>query len=485
MSTLQKPRFKELPYSSFGGAPLLLSLWNRFDFSLLLTQSGIFKKSGLASWNFSFLFVVGLIAECSACLQMVNFYKKDALLQAMFGGKTVTQSAFSRFLTSPFQWSLFNLKRIVKFQEDAQTRLVDGDVIALDDTLVAHNHTQKMPFIYRLWDHCSEAYIDAMNLIVLHAKKSTGLQYPLLYSIWKQENDKDPHLTRLELALASLKNLRTQLQENLKLWVCFDRGYYGIDFYMAVEKLGFHWVTRARLNATFYRKVNIRGKERFISITPETLYKEAKPIFAFWRKKGNLCMAFNNIFIVIDEIHRGQGYRIEKIYKPINVVVSSYQEEDAKTGVMKQTMALFHSNQLDAKPEKIMEVYKDRWSIETFFRNTKQHLGLNDCHSTNEHHIHAHLSLLFVADSLIQLAQWDYNKKEKAGSKEEVTHGQVVELLFHTRCEVIAKSKDRIQVHFDMISQRFASFFHKYWPSYLKIHWYDFQEIWDIYPQSG
>lgn len=485
MSVLQKPKFKELPHSSFGGAPLLLSLWNRFDFSLLLTQSGIFKKSGVATWKFAFLFVVGLMAECSSCLQMIKFYKKDALLKAMFGGAAVTQSVFSRFLVSPFQWSVFNLKRIAKFQEDAQTQLVDGDVIALDDTLIAHNHTQKMPFIYRLWDHCSETYIDAMNLIVLHAKKASGLQYPLLYSIWKQENDKDPHLTRLELALIILKNLRDQLHQDLKLWVCFDRGYYGIDFYMAVEKLGFRWVTRAKINTPLYRKVKIRGKERFIPITPETLYEEAKPIFAFWKKKGNLCMAFKNIFMVVDEIHRGQGYLIEKIYKPINAVVSSYQEEDPKTGEMKQTMALFHSNQMDIKPEKIMEVYKDRWSIETFFRNTKQHLGLNHCHSTDENHIHAHFSLLFVAESLIQLAQWDYNKKEKTSSKEEVTHGQVVEFLFHTRCEVIAKNNDTIQVHFDMISQRFASFFRKYWPKYLLIHWFDFQGNWDIYPQSG
>jgi hypothetical protein len=73
MSTLQKPKFKKLTQSVFGGAPLLLSLWNRFDLSLLLTQSGIFKKSGIATWKLSFLFVVGLIAGCyTVCVQSLS-----------------------------------------------------------------------------------------------------------------------------------------------------------------------------------------------------------------------------------------------------------------------------------------------------------------------------------------------------------------------------------------------------------------------------
>ena len=135
MSTLKKPKFKKLSYSSFGGAPLLLSLWNRFDLSLLLTQSGIFKSRGVPT----------------------------------------------RFMVSKFQWNTFNLRRISKFQETEETKLEEDDVIALDDTLVAHNYAEKIPFIYRLWDHCNKIYIEAMNLVVLHAVKMNGLQYPLLY----------------------------------------------------------------------------------------------------------------------------------------------------------------------------------------------------------------------------------------------------------------------------------------------------------------
>ncbi len=108
---------------------------------------------------------------------------------------------------------------------------------------------------------------------------------------------------------------------------------------------------------------------------------------------------------------------------------------------------------------------------------------MNDCHSTDENHIHAHLSLLMIAESLIRYAHWKYN--EKTDMEEEVTHGQVVTFLFHTRCEVDAKSKDHIQVYFDMTAQRFASFFNKYWPNFLNMQWFDIHENWDSYPLTG
>lgn len=103
-------------------------------------------------------------------------------------------------------------------------------------------------------------------------------------------------------------------------------------------------------------------------------------------------------------------------------------------------------------------------------------------YSSHEKHIHEHLSLLFVAESLIRFTQWEI---KKTGSKEEVTYGQVAELLFHTRYEVNAKSKDSLQIYLDMGSRRFASFFQKYWPDYITMNWFDFPSNWDLYPQSG
>ncbi|MCI3922622.1 transposase, partial [Paenibacillus sp. TRM 82003] len=281
-------------------------------------------------------------------------------------------------------------------------------------------------------------------------------QYPLLYSIWQKDNGVDPHQSKLELALQMLQRLRDQVGPTLRLWACFDSFYQGKDFYLAVEQLNYHWVTRAKSNHTFYRKIIERGKERFIAITPDALFKEARPVFAFYKKRA-MCMSFKDIYLLTNEIPHGRGKRKEKVLKPLNVVVTTFQEEDLESGTMKQVVALLHSNNLAATAEEIVNVYRDRWSIETFFRNAKQELGLTECHSTNENHIHAHLSLLFVAESLVRIAQWEFNKK--TGTGEEITHRQVVDLLLQTRCEVQAISPDNIQVYFD--------FFQKYFPRYL------------------
>lgn len=415
---------------------------------------------------------------------MLDFYASDSLLQRMFDEKPITQSVFSRFLVSEFQWGLFNLKRLAKFQEYEETRLADGDVIALDDSLVTHNYAEKMPFIYRLWDHCSNTYVDAMNLVTLHAVKNTGLQYPLLYSIWQQDNGKDPHQTKLDLALELLSHLKNQISDSLKLWVAMDSWYFVKEFCLDVEQLGFNWVSKARKNTTLYRKTTINGKERFVQILPEKLFKEARPAFTFWRKKGTMCMKFNDIYLVVDEIHHGKGYKKEPIFIPVNAVVIANLMEDQEIEKENMVFALLLSNNTVAKPQEIVQIYKKRWSIEIFFRNAKQELGLNDCHSTDENHIHAHLSLLFIAESLVRFAQWKFNN-EKTGTNEEVSHGQVVTLLLHTRCEVIANGKDSTQIYFDITSKRFASFFIKLWPNKITMNWFDFQQYWNYYPLSG
>jgi hypothetical protein len=79
-----------------------------------------------------------------------------------------------------------------------------------------------------------------------------------------------------------------------------------------------------------------------------------------------------------------------------------------------------------------------------------------------------------VTESLVRFAQWKYNGQTDI-EEEEVIHGQVVALLLHTRCEVLTKSKDTIQVYFDMTAQRFACFFKAYWPDYLRMTWFDCQ----------
>jgi hypothetical protein len=98
MKALQKPKFRTLSHGECAGVPILKTLWDRFDFSLLLTQSGIFKRCGAPSWLICFLYVIGLVSNCSSVNQIADLAEKDALLKIMFKPWKLAQYTLSRFL---------------------------------------------------------------------------------------------------------------------------------------------------------------------------------------------------------------------------------------------------------------------------------------------------------------------------------------------------------------------------------------------------
>ncbi|MCB8818870.1 hypothetical protein [Desulfosporosinus shakirovi] len=159
----------------------MLKLWDHFDVSFLLTQAGINKFSGVPTWVTAFLYVVGLIAHCTSVTKMAGMAGKDALLRCVFQRKNITQYTMSRFLTTSYDWSLFGQKRVGRLQDDPDTRLREGDVIALDDTLNPHPFGKELPFLSWLFDHSLKISVWAMNIVSLHAVLRNGLEYPLFY----------------------------------------------------------------------------------------------------------------------------------------------------------------------------------------------------------------------------------------------------------------------------------------------------------------
>jgi hypothetical protein len=106
MQILEAPIFKELEHSECAGAPILKSLWDHFDLSYLLSQSGIHKDRGVPAWMLSFLYVIGLVSKSGSVLNMSKLVDKDAILKIMFRGLKIGQYTLSRFLTSTYKGSL-------------------------------------------------------------------------------------------------------------------------------------------------------------------------------------------------------------------------------------------------------------------------------------------------------------------------------------------------------------------------------------------
>lgn len=486
MSALQKPRFKDLNHSECTGAPILKSLWDRFDFSLLLTQSGILKRSGTPSWLLCFLYVVGLVSNCSSVLQMAQLADKDALLKAMFQPWKLAQYTLSRFFTNGFAWTTFGKKRVERLQQDSSTKLTEGDVVNLDDTHSAHPYAKQLPFLSWLYDHSTKAYVWATNLVVLQAVLKSGLEYPLFFRVWHKPKIKGEGLTKLDLAKQMLLMLRESV--SCRLWVAMDRWYLCKLFFSFLEEHHFDWVTKAKRNTALFRKVIEPGtrRERYVPLNPIMLIREVFRELTRQATSGLCSISIPNIYMKRPyTVMNRKGRQVTKQrYVPIAAVVAiRLQEDEPSDSDVVQTEEgespatykgayLLISNRHDA-PAEALQTYVKRWRIEVFFRAAKQELGFEKCHSESEAHHHAHFELLFTTETLLAVALAELNKEKT--SDEGYTHGEMVRGLFHTRCEIRLKNHkgtQRISIDCDTHVQRFARLIELFWPDhYVMLLW--------------
>lgn len=486
MKTLQKPKFRELSLSECAGAPILRTLWERFDISLLLTQSGMLKRSGTPSWLLCFLYVVGLISNCSSVVQMADMAQKDSILKAMFKPWKLAQYTMSRFFTNGFAWKTFSKKRIERLQQDEQTQLQEGDVVNLDDTHCAHPYAKQLPFLSWLFDHSTKTYAWAMNLVVIQAVLKNGMEYPLFYSVWHKPATKGEGLTKLDLAKQMLLMLRESV--NCRLWVAMDRWYLCKDFFTFLESHQFDWVTKAKRNTALFRKVMepCTGRERYVPLTPIMLIREVFKQLTRQQTSGLVSIAIPDIYMKQPYIvtNRKGKQVTKKRYVQIAAVVAMRLKEDVLSSNVESTeddespatyngAYLLISNRFDV-PKKALQTYVKRWRIEVFFRTAKQELAFEKCHSEFEAHHHAHFELLFTAETLLAVALFEMNK-EKTSGDEGCTHGEMVRGLFHTRCQTRTrtyKGQERIYVDFDIEVKRFARLIRCFWPQhYLMLLW--------------
>lgn len=78
----RKTVFENKQYGPGGGIPLLKSLWEKFDISLLFLQNGIVKHSGVSGWLLAFAYICGMIAQMPSFFQLVGEHNFDWVTKA-------------------------------------------------------------------------------------------------------------------------------------------------------------------------------------------------------------------------------------------------------------------------------------------------------------------------------------------------------------------------------------------------------------------
>jgi len=185
--------------------------------------------------------------------------------------------------------------------------------------------------------------------------------------------------TRIEIARELIDRALWQVSPKA---VVFDAWYFSKRLVGFLEERGLDWVTRSKLNRrVFYGGAWVR-LEDLLKIVPKEDFSE------------------------LDEELEGEEYR----YRASPGLLDMRGVGMIRLVVLKKELGggdgiVLVSNRLDWSDEKIVETYKKRHRIEVFYRDCKQHLGLGEYQMRSMSGIVRHLSLVFLAYSLLEYAR--------------------------------------------------------------------------------
>ena len=286
--------------------------------------------------------------------------------------------------------------------------------IALDDTLVmkygkciygraihfVHSNKPNMP-----------KYIYGHNWVVLglmhHLKVfKKWVCFPFLAKLFIPENYfKDPSRfkSRIGISIEMLKKIKEHI--NLPIILVADGLYAKKDLLRYCIEQQITFISRLRSDAVLHRvaphqKRRSRGRPRKygnrISMKRLSL-KEKK---------------FEKISLVLYGKEQSVKVRtFNAFWKPAGKLVKVFIVKfiDNK----KESVSYFFSTDLNISAERVITLIAARWSIETAFKDLKEHLGLNDWQVRKEKPVIRSTTLNCIAHSLLTLWTYqEYNKKQ-------------------------------------------------------------------------
>jgi len=269
--------------------------------------------------------------------------------------------------------------------------LGDKGWLAIDDTLT-HKSGRKMDGVGIFWDHSEKRYVLAHNIVTAEFVNPRGDSHPLDFRLYlKEEQSRQkriPFKTKIELAQELVEYaVRCGLEIQGAL---FDNWFASKDFIKFLQDKGLHWVTRLKSDR------NIKIKGRYVAIRE---FGATLPRQSF--KKVQIGDRTYRIFSKAVEL-KGVGQ--------VRVLISYDNEE------FSGTPAYFATDRIRWEGTRILKTYAKRWNIETFFKDSKQNLGLEDYQLRDLRGIKRHWYLIFLAYSLLVSGLFGTEKKPRGKS---------------------------------------------------------------------
>ena len=362
-------------------------------------------------------------------------------INRLFVTENRNQSSLNRLLTeSPFSLEALNKARLRLLASLPGTQMKERGVLGLDDTLLTH-YGKEFEQIAKLFDHTSESYVWAHNLVTLHYSDDET-DYPVMFELWKPVDlvkleqglraaniplkaSKEPwkknappkwrsylvgvwqrrqasHPEVRDLYESKLSIAQTLLQQwvrdrpDLKLPVTFDNWYTQPDFCRFVDQsLQLPYVgTLADTD-----KINLKSGQVTLGEFAGHLKQEHLKAI----EEGGKA-----VFHPLTIAYKGER---EQYYSYCNThhihnfgkqrLVINYRKAD-----LADNPTFFISNRLVWQAQGITRIRRHRWPVEVYHEEGKAE-GLDKYQLRSFSAIQRHVALVAVVYSLLRAAQYD------------------------------------------------------------------------------
>lgn len=351
------------------------------------------------------------------------------------------QSSLNRLLTeSPFSLDALNDARLRMLASQAGTQMKGKGVLILDDTLLTH-YGQEFEQIAKLYDHVSESYVWAHNLVTLHYSDDKT-DYPALFQLWEPVD-----LVKLEEGLRAAKIPLRVDKETLKESEPAKWRSYLTGVWQRRQK------SHPEIRALYKSKLSIAQTllQGWVKAHPEA---EFAVTFDSWYTQPDFCrfldqtlqLPYVGTLADKDKIDLKSGQttleefadrlkqehlkalneggrpvfrRLTIAYKGVHEEYYSYCNTHRIHNFGKQRLVInyrevdladkptfFISNRLVWQAQGITRIRRHRWPVEVYHEEGKAE-GLDKYQLRNFIAIQRHVALVAVVYSLLRAAQYD------------------------------------------------------------------------------
>ena len=294
-------------------------------------------------------------------------------------------SCLNRFLTE-VDWDeeAMNKARIDWLQQFDDTQFHERGIIAIDDVLLEKSG-KLIPDSGTFWDHSEERYKHAQDLIIAnyvhpHSKK----HYPLDFKRYKKKDqcawtgEEFKKMTELTIELIDWCQAKNVL------------GTFTFDSFYTCAEIQNHINSLQNKDGTgrgyvgdlkFNRKLTFKGKEmQAVGFAHTIPSSDRKSVVVDGIKQWYLTVCV----------------KMPNVDHKIRIVILWKHKNDA------EPRKILVTNKIHWHAERIVETYRSRWTgTETFHRDGKQELGLEDCQLRSGLGHTRHIYCVFLAHSLL------------------------------------------------------------------------------------